>query len=1116
MGEIRGKKSARHLRALWRVPYIARLLARPPRLPVKEDALPLDPRLEKGNLPCGMRYLTLANRKPKGICVLRLVVRAGSLLEDEDQLGVAHLLEHVLFRGIPSFPNVDALMKYFTKCGMSWGADLNAQTEQESTTFILVVPVNDGDLSLLEKGLRVLREFAFEALLRSEDIAAEKAVVEEEWRVNLGADQRVRECFMSKVFGQCRHGCRLPIGKMDVLRACSDERVRAFYDTWYRPENMALICAGDFPCNATIRKMLNQIFAESEPKKLQKSRPLQQFQMLATPRVSLIHRDPELTTTLVRLRVYVSDQPINSVNAVLEEVSKALVVMAFNRRLTVIQMRPHAPFMVASVEEEEHSSTYQSVALVGVTRVAKVQQTTVALVAEAARIARWGVSAAELELARANYLAALDSAWIERHESETEDVAEAMDEHFQSGEQSRLANEALENRVQRAAANSITVDSLKGIAASMFNLKDGNWTLQVEIAGGQEEGSVTQKNEVANGKDGSSDEEQAEDMDDEEEFGDGEDEDMDDPIMVPETSSTASTAHADHQGDKDGEEVVPDSNITLNSKVRKVTELETEATKYQEDVLTITEVELRGIVEETAACDHAEFTSDAGGAEAPPQWAGGDGQVTKEEYWADFDLHHWELSNGSTVTWKNTDFEADQIILHGIAPGGKTELKDAELVGSGVLGPMRVLSGLGGLTRVQLVDFLAGKNAAASFAVDTYSRRLVGHSGAQPAEFEIVLQLTAAHFETPRFDSSGLDRVLEIFKERIANQERDPDHHFTQKIRELTCGDHEMFQDLTIADVANLTKLGHEGLRQLYMRCFSQPAEWSWIIVGSLPDPGTLRDLVAKHLASIKTERDSGTPLLQWHPLGQVTPVIPSFAPGISHADVFRGLAETASVYMCLPANRSILVTAEQRLAASCACEILETRLLACLRTAMRMSYSVSCGMLTSGAPQLVDADRRTTISVQFSCEPAAVTKCIEEVLREVAELRTSQRSVSEEEAVTCKAQFKQRLLTSKRENTWWLGRIAACLWRARCHGEEDGTMQGTGLERAASTQAEYILRALKHIIENLDSRYDGINSASAQEVASGLFLEGQRATVVLLPEVLGDKKGSKRQRTKF
>ena len=211
----------------------------PPRLlrPFRSPA-----RCAKDELPNGLRYFIRHNERPQGRAELRLVVNAGSILEDEDQLGAAHFIEHMSFNGSKKFPKND-MVSYLQSVGVRLGGDLNASTGFDETIYILPIPVGDRDV--FATGLAILREWAGNALLNDADIDSERAVVLAELRSGLAADERVRRQTMPRMFNGSRYAERQPIGTEQSLRRMTPEALRRFYKDWYRPDLEGVIVVGD-------------------------------------------------------------------------------------------------------------------------------------------------------------------------------------------------------------------------------------------------------------------------------------------------------------------------------------------------------------------------------------------------------------------------------------------------------------------------------------------------------------------------------------------------------------------------------------------------------------------------------------------------------------------------------------------------------------------------------------------------------------------------------------------------------------------------------------------------------------------------------------------------------
>src|SRR5256885_14032455 len=169
---------------------------------------------------------------------LRLGVKAGSLNEADDQLGLAHLIEHMAFNGSAHF-KAGELVKYFESTGSRLGPHVNAYTSFDETVYMFDVPSDKAEI--VEQAITALSDFAGGLTLSQEEVDKERGVVVEEWRGGLGAGSRIRDKQFPVLFHDSRYAERLPIGKPEIIRNAPVARLRSFYDTWYRPERQAVI-----------------------------------------------------------------------------------------------------------------------------------------------------------------------------------------------------------------------------------------------------------------------------------------------------------------------------------------------------------------------------------------------------------------------------------------------------------------------------------------------------------------------------------------------------------------------------------------------------------------------------------------------------------------------------------------------------------------------------------------------------------------------------------------------------------------------------------------------------------------------------------------------------------
>jgi len=221
----------------------------------KEKALPLDTAVRTGKLANGFTYYIRHNTEPKNRVFLYLVNNVGSVLEDEDQRGLAHFMEHMSFNGTTHFPH-NELVNYLQKAGVRFGADINAYTSFDETVYQLPLPSDKPDI--LENGLQIMRDWAQNATLDPVEIDKERGVVLEEKRLGKGAGERMQRQYWPVIFNNSRYAVRIPIGLDTVLDNFKRPTIARFYHDWYRPDLQALIIVGDINVNAMEAKVKKQ------------------------------------------------------------------------------------------------------------------------------------------------------------------------------------------------------------------------------------------------------------------------------------------------------------------------------------------------------------------------------------------------------------------------------------------------------------------------------------------------------------------------------------------------------------------------------------------------------------------------------------------------------------------------------------------------------------------------------------------------------------------------------------------------------------------------------------------------------------------------------------------
>src|SRR6266404_4770068 len=235
------------------------------------EPMPVDPQITMGKFANGMRYYLRRNKKPEKRAELRLVVKSGSILEDDDQQGLAHLVEHMAFNGTKHFPK-NEIISFMESLGMRFGADINAYTSFDETVYELTVPTDKPEV--LDKALLILEDWAHNLSFDPAETEKERGVVMEEWRLGRGAGMRMLQQIFPVILKDSRYADRLPIGKPEIIQKGKAERLKQFYSDWYRPDLMAVVAVGDFD-KAAVEKMVNSHFASIPA--ATKPRPRQEF-----------------------------------------------------------------------------------------------------------------------------------------------------------------------------------------------------------------------------------------------------------------------------------------------------------------------------------------------------------------------------------------------------------------------------------------------------------------------------------------------------------------------------------------------------------------------------------------------------------------------------------------------------------------------------------------------------------------------------------------------------------------------------------------------------------------------------------------------------------------------
>jgi zinc protease len=377
--------------------------------------LPVSPLVKVGKLPNGLTYYLQKNGRPEKKLELRLVVKAGSILEDDDQQGMAHLVEHMAFNGSTHFKKQD-LVSYLESIGVQFGADLNAYTSFDETVYILPIPTSRREN--IDKGFQVLRDWAGGLTLSSREIEQERPVVLEEARLGKGARDRMDKILLPKIYNGSRYARRLPIGQEAVIRNGSADALRRFYKDWYRPDLMAVVVVGDLDPREAERLVKLHFSDLKNP-----ATPRARFDAPISPRAeteALVITDKEANGNALLIRYPV--RPVKesvTFGGYRADLVAALFTNMLNQRLQELTQQANPPFMGASSSVANLTSRYEAYSASAQLGKGGAGPAIDALAQEHARASQYGFSAAELDRARKNMLRSFERAYNERDKTDS-------------------------------------------------------------------------------------------------------------------------------------------------------------------------------------------------------------------------------------------------------------------------------------------------------------------------------------------------------------------------------------------------------------------------------------------------------------------------------------------------------------------------------------------------------------------------------------------------------------------------------------------------------------------------------------------------------------------------
>ncbi|HEV3411110.1 MAG TPA: insulinase family protein [Puia sp.] len=387
--------------------------------------LPLDPAVRMGHLANGFTYFIRHNEEPKNRVVMYLVNKAGSVLEDEDQRGLAHFMEHMNFNGTAHFPH-NELVDYLQKAGVRFGADINAYTSFDETVYQLPIPSDDPQL--LIGGIAIMRDWAHEALLDPIEIDKERGVVLEEKRLGKGAAERMQRQYWPVLLNGSRYAVRIPIGIDTVLDNFKRPAIARFYHDWYRPDLQALIIVGDINVDS-LEKVVRARF--SDLKNPAPERPRTKYRVALSGRNSFVAvTDKEMPATVAEVIIKHKKPPLKSAADYKTGIITDLFNQMLDYRYAALSRQADPPFVQGGASISDFIGGLDNYDVNVVAKPGELERGFKAVWRETERVRRFGFTPAELERAKAAYLSGMEDALKEKDKTNSTSYVKEYQAYF--------------------------------------------------------------------------------------------------------------------------------------------------------------------------------------------------------------------------------------------------------------------------------------------------------------------------------------------------------------------------------------------------------------------------------------------------------------------------------------------------------------------------------------------------------------------------------------------------------------------------------------------------------------------------------------------------------------
>jgi len=753
-------------------------------LSAQNQVLPIDAAVRKGVLPNGLTYYIRHNQQPKQRVEFHIAQNVGAILEEDDQNGLAHFLEHMAFNGSENFPG-KLIINYFESIGVSFGRNINAYTSLDETVYRLsdVPTIREG---IIDSALLVLRDWSTGISLLGEEIDNERGVIVAEWRTGANANRRMWKASSAQKYAGSQYAKRDVIGDTAVINNFTHKALRDYYEKWYGPDLQAIIVVGDIDVDVMERKIID-LFSKIPPRANRGERPIYYLQDRNEPIVSIVTdkeaQNSRITMEFIspKMQEKVGDVDIRLVEmGYKRSINYNLMSKIFSYRFDELVLDPNANFLGAYVGYDE-TLKKGNTGLVAITiaKEGKEREALIDLYSEVIKAMQHGFTNAELERAKTDMLNDYEKAFNERNNRQNITLAREYIRNYLDNEP--IPGVEWEYNFLKTFLSDLNVDNInRGVR---HILSDGI---------------------------------------------------IKEDIYVPYFSKRLIVAL--QAPEKEG------LNLPSKDEIKQIVK-KVENTKFDAPK----EVEIaKNLVDK-----------------APKT-----GKIKKVTKNSSLGTTEWLLSNGVKVVFKPTEFKNDEILLNAFSWGGTNKVATADLASAEVATDIVEYSGLGKFSYTDLQKVLTGKTVRVSPSINESTEDISGSSSVK--DFETMLQMIYLGFQEPRNDERAFQTMIESYKNRIANREKNPRAIFSDSLSMIwTChGERTLLMNNDY-----LAKINHQKALEIFKQRFAAVNDFTFIFTGNInPDDKNTKKAILTWLGGLKKgETEEYTPLPICRPKGEVT-----------------------------------------------------------------------------------------------------------------------------------------------------------------------------------------------------------------------------------------------------